>query len=456
MSEYAYTMFIDANTLIAGRIDEFISRYLVGNDFVMFRHPERSDVFTEGVAIVESERHSPPRILSQISAYMAAGLPNDTGLVEASFIWRATGNPGLQELMAEWWDHILRYSKRDQLSLGFLMWKHELRPLALPSSLGNSRENRYFLKLPHAKLPHEVSTEGRNTRQREWTKEADIWVLYGTRFAQAGSTILRGLQIHEILQAALPEDRGVYYSSFDQISDKIVYLTKGYLAQHGVEGVVTLKNRGNVILADFVDARPNAEMIPYIDVIIASSIGGFIAYRRRYPEARVYHVTHHVDLRIRPGQTPGHFSAGYFGEVVNTIGGVEIENLVEFVPVDTSRVNTHWIDRLGEFNLHYAVRQRRGIDDQKPFLKGFVAAHCGANMLIQSNAGDAAYYLGEDYPFLLPEKATERDIIDGLHKARDGFCGPEWRAGLAVMEEVRERSSVKRVARELCYLLNTL
>jgi hypothetical protein len=457
LSEFEYTMFIDANTLILGRIDEFISKYLLSRPFVMFRHPERSDVFTEGLAIIESERHSPPRILAQIAAYRAEGLPHESGLVEASFIWRRTGDFVLEELMEAWWQHILNYSRRDQLSLGFLMWKHDVRPEALPPDLGNSRENRYFVKLPHTKLPHDVSTGSvQPTRQRQWTREADIWVLYGTRYAEAGSTILRGLQLHEIIQAALPAERGVFYSSFDQLSDKIVYLTKGYLIQHGAEGVESLKKRGNVILADFVDARPDASIIPFIDVLIASSLRAFITYRIRHPEIRVHHITHHVDLRITPGSPRDQFTAGYFGEIVNTLTGNGIGEWVEFIHVDTSRANHSWLERLQDFSFHYAVRRSRDIDDQKPFLKGFTAAHCGANILIQANAGDASYYLGEDYPYLMPENASVDDIIEYLRRAKEGYGGPEWRDGLTVMEEVRERSSLMRVAAEVRNLLQTL
>ncbi|WP_159013551.1 rhamnan synthesis F family protein [Acidisoma sp. S159] len=456
LEQFDYSLFIDANTLLMGRLDELIEKYLIGNEFVMFRHPERSDVYTEAVAIVESERHSPAKLLSQLHTYSDAGLPNDAGLIEASFIWRASGKSHISKLMKEWWDHILHYSKRDQLSLGFLMWKNEARPKTIPNDVGNPRENKYFMKLPHAKLPHAVLANNVTRRVTSWARHADVWFLYGSKFVSAGSSVLRGSQLSEILRSAIPDPRGVFYTSFDSISDKIVILTKGYLAQVGVEGVARLKERGNMILADFVDARPNDDMMPYIDVLIASSLRAFVDYRRRYPEVRSHHVTHHVDFRIVPGPVPTNFCTGYFGELVNTVSTEQIKELVDFVLVDTSTSQSSWLGRLKDYSFHYAVRRERGIDHFKPFLKGFVAAHCGVNVMIQANAGDARFYLGEDYPYLLPAGAGPSEIVEALRRAKESIHSAEWRAGLNVMNEVRERSSREYVARELTQLLRTL
>ncbi|WP_158806328.1 rhamnan synthesis F family protein [Acidisoma sp. L85] len=456
LANFDYSLFVDANTLLMGRLDELIEKYLIGNRFVMFRHPERSDVYTEAVAIVESERHSPAQLLRQLQAYSKVGLPNDSGLIEASFIWRAFDEPRVSELMTEWWEHILDYSKRDQLSLGFLMWKNDIRPLTIPNEVGNPRENKYFMKLPHAKLPHAVQATKERHRVTSSKRHADVWFLYGSKYVNSGSSVLRGSQLSEILRSVVPESRGVFYTSFDEISDKIIVLTKGYMAQVGEEGVRKLKERGNVLLADFVDARPNDEIIPFIDVLIASSLRSFVDYRRRYPTVRVHHITHHVDTRIVPGLVPQKFSAGYFGELINTIATGEIRNVVDFVSVDTSTSQSGWLNRLQDYSFHYAVRREREIDHFKPFLKGFVAAHCGANMLIQVNAGDARFYLGEDYPYLLPANPTPDEIVESLRNARDSIHGPEWRAGMAVMKEVKERSSRDYVVRELLYLLKTL
>ena len=454
--DFDYTMFVDANTLLSGRIDEFIDKYLADNEFVMFKHPERSDIYAEGVAIVESERHSPAKILDQISAYSRLGLPAESGLAEASFIWRSTRNATLTELMIRWWQHICTYTKRDQLSLGFIMWEQKFRPRALPKDVGTSRDNSYFFKLPHAKLPSEVKTGVSGRAGLGPVKSADIWFLYAARHAKTGSTVLRGQQLSDLYREFSGDDRGVFYSTFDDLSEKIVYLTKGYLMQRGVDGVARLKARGNIVLADYVDAKANPEVAKIVDVLIASSIKGFIDLRGRFPATRSHHVTHHVDLRINDVSVPKSYVAGYFGELVNTIIDPTLRNIVKFVSVDTSTVDLAWLKALHQFSFHYAARKKRGIDDHKPFLKGFTAAHCGANMLIQSGAGDAKYYLGEDYPYLVSDNAAIGEVIEKLKFAEESFGGPEWQFGLEVMAEVRERSSRRKVASELLALIRTL
>ena len=453
---FDYTLFVDANTLLCGNLDELLEHYLFGQDFVMFRHPERGDIYEEGVAIIEARRHPPAAILAQLRHYSDKGLPFHAGLVEASFIWRASNRPNLHDLMNEWWEHILQHSKRDQISLGYLMWSRDFRPKVLPPSLGTSRNNSYFTKLPHLKLPTDVSTSKPSSSSSEWSRKADIWFLYGSNYVNAGSTILRGLQLQQIVARSLGGSRGVFYTSFDDIENSIVVASKGYIAQHGVAGLTKLREAKNFIIADFVDARPSAESVACVDVLLASSIRAYIDYRGRYPNVRTHHVTHHVDLRIPRHDSPGHFQAGYFGEIVNTIMSKSLEEIVDFVSVDTSVTDTGWISRLPEYSLHYAVRKRRGLDHHKPFLKGFVAAHCRSNILIQRDAGDAMYYLGENYPYLIGNEAGLDEIVSCLHRAKDDFGGPEWRAALAVMDEVYERSNTDWVASEMNNLLRTL
>ena len=445
LGEYEYSLYVDGNTLFFGRLKHLIERYLLGERFVMWRHPERCDVYRELIAIIEHRKHAPDVVFAQMRSYEKAGLPENTGLVEASFIWREHGDPEIQSFMEAWWDEILYRSRRDQLSLGFLMWERNLRPKVLPHTLGNPRETPYFMKLPHNSP---VPSLGPAIR-------TPIVFMFHNEFEGSGSTVMRGHQLSKITQDACPE-RSVSYSNEDHWSGRILFLTKGFLQKATLSQLARLKDRRNILIADFVDAKPDNQKMPYIDCLVAASMTAFINYRKRWPGKTAFYVTHHVDPRIQAGNSANGFSAGYIGETVNAFWTPRLREKIARVHVDTSQKTDGWFERARRFNLHYAVRRTRGIDGFKPFLKGFVAARCQANIIIQQDSGDALYYLGPDYPFLLRKNPTEDDILEMIDHAHANFEGPIWKDGLDIMREIESRSSDMHVGQEIASMLRQL
>jgi len=455
LQDYDYSMFVDANTILIGRIGELIDTCLNAGDFVMWRHPFRDDVYLEACAIISHRRHEPAAIISQVESYHRSGLPRHTGLYEASFIWRRHGAEPVVRFMELWWAEILNYSSRDQLSLAYLAWREDRRPKVLSSTLGTSRANVYFEKIPHRN--HRGGSGPAGTRGCKPVGKRSIAFLYAAQYQNTGSTILRSQQLSDVVRSLYEGDRDICYTDSLDIRDSIVILSKGFMKAHDPEVIRTL-SRANVVVADFVDDPVNAELLDEIDVIMASSLTGYKDYLSRYGHKAIAHVTHHVDTRIGAQSkcAMDRFSAGYFGELVNTIATRAIEELVSFNLVDTSRQTLDWMGQLRQFNFHYAVRRSRRIDGAKPFLKGFVAAHCGANMLIQKGAGDARYYLGNDYPFLVADDVDELGILEQLRRAKGLFGGREWAYGLEIMEEVKARSSLRKVQEEFAAMIETL
>lgn len=450
LAEYDYSMFVDANTVIAGRMKDFIGSYLIDRDFAMWAHPERTDPYIEMCSIVEAERHEPTALVEQMQAYSEAGLPREAGMYEASFIWRRHGAGHVVTLMESWWDEINAHSVRDQLSLSYLTWKTGLRPAVIDDRFGNSRANSFFFKVPHLRKGTEVDAPAPAAAVR--TRRSGVVVLYSEKSYKTGSNILRGQQLAELI--ARNTDVDVAYSPVDTVHDRLVIATKGYVAERGAEGIAALKARGNTVLLDLVDARPNEAAVQAADGLIASSINAVRSYRMNWAHKEVFHVTHHVDLRLDGKRASlDHCEIGYFGEILNTITDDDLARDISFVKVDTSYEDERWIARLPAFNCHYAVRKTRDIDGSKPFLKGFVAARYRCNMIIQRGAGDADLYLGPDYPFLLPPDPKVKDIAEMIAFAKECYGGPEWVRGLAVMRDVRHRSDLRFVGGEIRQML---
>jgi hypothetical protein len=457
LSEYTHSLFVDANTLFLGRLDRIISLCLTGGDFVMWRHPMRRDIYKECVAIITSKRHEPISVIQQLKKYHAEGFPRDTGLTEGSFIWRSHASTKISNFMDSWWKEILNGSARDQVSLGYLMWATKVRPTVFPESLGTSRDNIFF-----AKVPHNFETNKPERKPNIRAKKRDITFIYSDLHKDSGSTVMRGSQLSTLLRPHFLKERAISYKSADKIvKNSVIFLTKGALKAASIEWLQRLKELKNTVLADFVDDIPDPSKLPYIDMLVASSISGYKHYMTNLSHIPTALLTHHVDPRVHKiagsNKTAKHRCAvGYFGELVNTKWSSLISEHVEFHGVDTSKQNAEWISKVPSYNCHYAVRERRSIDGFKPFLKGFTAATADSNIIIQRNEGDAAYYLGDDYPFLLDTNAGEAEILEMITNVTQSFGSPEWRYGLDIMTEVKERSSNAAIVREFKSLLKEI
>lgn len=151
LKEYDYSLFVDANTVFTGNIDELVSMLLDSGKFTMWRHPFRTDLLKEACAIIGMRKAKPQPVIDQVRSYIGEGIPRDTGLCEGSFIWREHFDSRVVDFMEEWWRHIKMYSYRDQLSLCFLMWHKNFYPRLIDDELGTSRENIFFYKTIHKK-----------------------------------------------------------------------------------------------------------------------------------------------------------------------------------------------------------------------------------------------------------------------------------------------------------------
>lgn len=92
---------------------------------------------------------------------------------------------------------------------------------------------------------------------------------------------------------------------------------------------------------------------------------------------------------------------------------------------------------------------------RKPFLKGFVAARCGATVVVTRDDMNAAYYLGDDYPFYAASTAFA-DLEMAWERAASEFGGPVWAEAIEIMAQVGVRSTDEQVCTEFKLMLDEL
>ena len=108
------------------------------------------------------------------------------------------------------------------------------------------------------------------------------------------------------------------------------------------------------------DLTPDAARMAALDASMTLSHRQTLDFARRFPATPAFHVTHHVNRLIRPVHAARRPAAHrLFRRARQHRAPGALAGLVELVGINTSRVETSWIDRLPEFNAHWIIRQRR-------------------------------------------------------------------------------------------------
>lgn len=294
--------------------------------------------------------------------------------------------------------------------------------------------------------------------KRLYTFHGTIHFVYSESTRNYGSTVMRGKQLSEITQKAL--GKRIYFTSTNyQYKNCILFLTKWAIYALGVKELQKLKTRQNKLIYDLVDGELPANKIKFADVVVAAAESIYKKYQRSLPKlTKIVLIDHHVDPRIRSvdwSDCPKKLKVGYFGELINTLITPEIQRQVDFIPVSTTEQNDDWFKELPKYNLHYAIRQKRDVYPNKPFVKGFVAAHCDANILIQDSEKEAIKWLGKDYPYLLRGRVNEKKVLKLLDYAKKSYGSREWKRGLAIMRGIRAKTSDEAIGKQLVKLFQS-
>lgn len=123
---------------------------LLTNNFMsLYKHPKRNTIKEEANICAGLKFDEPFLIQSQIKHYEEEGFNDDFGLyVTSCLIMKNTSE--YRSLSSLWWEQISRWSKRDQISLPYCLWKLGLRPNVIPGVERNGF-NPYFKFKSHHK-----------------------------------------------------------------------------------------------------------------------------------------------------------------------------------------------------------------------------------------------------------------------------------------------------------------
>lgn len=148
--EARYSLWIDGNVALIHPFDirRLIDEFLGGADLCIARHHARTCLYQEA-AVCRARRLDLADVIDrQMTRYRREGFPAGYGLNEAPVILRRHTD-AVREFDRLWWHEICRGSRRDQLSLNYVLWKTGLPIAEFPLPIQDN--NGLFAKVAHAR-----------------------------------------------------------------------------------------------------------------------------------------------------------------------------------------------------------------------------------------------------------------------------------------------------------------
>lgn len=153
LKNYEYSLWIDSNLII--KTSEFYSYVLtrIKEEGLWYgiKHHKRDCIYDESFECIKKAYTSYFETRKQLKVLKKTGYPSHFGLFENNIILRKHSHPVITVIDEEWWSIFNKYSKRDQLSLFYLFWKHKFEPNYLLEENLNSRNVNMLCLLYHNK-----------------------------------------------------------------------------------------------------------------------------------------------------------------------------------------------------------------------------------------------------------------------------------------------------------------
>lgn len=149
--DYRYSIYIDANFEIYTDLTEYVHKINSQYGLGFFQHEDRDCVYDEARRCVELGKDSSENLAKCVEYLRKQGMPYNYGLLAGGFIVRDHSNTRVISLMQAWWDAYNQLSCRDQISLPFILYKNNIRPVEVGTMGKSYKEELSFRRVPHKK-----------------------------------------------------------------------------------------------------------------------------------------------------------------------------------------------------------------------------------------------------------------------------------------------------------------
>lgn len=147
MKNYEVSVWMDASVVWNMSVIDFVDKYLSDGAFAAFVHSQRSSVRNEAIACLRLRKDSKEKIEETLRFLDSEGFRDDMGLFEMTVFVKKHHDKLVQKTMEVWFETLQRYSKRDQLSFPYAIWKTELQIKPIMLSVW---DNEWFVTKKHS------------------------------------------------------------------------------------------------------------------------------------------------------------------------------------------------------------------------------------------------------------------------------------------------------------------
>ena len=125
-SDYKYSIWIDGNVQVGSPLlyDTADRLMASGETFFVPQHPYRECIYEEANAVLALHKDAPETVACQVELLRSHGMPEHAGLHETNIVFRRHDDKAVIAMMEEWFSFVERFSRRDQLSFDFVLWKN--------------------------------------------------------------------------------------------------------------------------------------------------------------------------------------------------------------------------------------------------------------------------------------------------------------------------------------------
>ena len=151
LKEYEVSVWIDANVQpLSGYVYERIAE--LDNQGVLVSsmwHPVRKCIYEEAFAVMNMMVEHERVVVEWCHRLRKERYPRDNGLCETGLVFRRHQEVSVRKLDALWWYCIDHYSRRDQLSFNYVLWKLNVPYELFLGGGRNARKTEFFRLLKH-------------------------------------------------------------------------------------------------------------------------------------------------------------------------------------------------------------------------------------------------------------------------------------------------------------------
>jgi hypothetical protein len=123
LSDYESSVYIDTNVnVLTDKLKKTIEQR--EEPFLLPKHFRNNCIYQELKSIVEDGKDTFEHMEVLRQKYETEHMPHELGFAENNVIYRVHADETLHPLMEQWWQMLLDYSKRDQASLVYILWKN--------------------------------------------------------------------------------------------------------------------------------------------------------------------------------------------------------------------------------------------------------------------------------------------------------------------------------------------